>query len=146
MAPGFFLCCRWLRESQSGIEGAFRLNINGPLFDKYYEPFVVVRRVEANGVTLPRYGEQYVGRFKNKISFVTQLRGHHYRFYTMRQEFLTHIPHPVTNQTTPAMQTHLLNMRTLHRQDRRELDLVHSRGASPPLEKSPFDNGLNCIS
>lgn len=115
------------------------------MFDKYYEPFVVVRRVEANGRTLPRYGEQYVGRFKNKISFITQLRGNHYRFYTVRQEFLTHVPHAITNQTTQGMQTHLLNMRTLHRQDRRELDVLYKSGAKPPLEKSPFDAGLNCI-
>ena len=137
--------CRWLRESQAGIEGAFKLSITGPLFDKYYEPFVVVKRVEANGVTLPRYGEQYVGRFKNKISFVTQLRGNHYRFYTLRQEFLTHIPHPISNQSTDAMQAHLLNMRVLHRQDRRALDRQWTSGAKPPLEKSPFDSGIDCL-
>eukprot|EP00730_Choanoeca_flexa_P015015 TRINITY_DN6775_c0_g1_i1.p1 TRINITY_DN6775_c0_g1~~TRINITY_DN6775_c0_g1_i1.p1 ORF type:complete len:552 (+),score=108.42 TRINITY_DN6775_c0_g1_i1:169-1824(+) len=137
---------KWYRESMSGAQGMFPLKTKGPSEDKYWEPFVIVKRVEPSGARLPRYHEQYVGRYKNKISFITTLRGNHYHFYTLRQEFLTHVPHPTSNQSAPAMHEHLLTMRKLHTEDRQKL-YTHAwtQPPEPPLERSPFDNGLHCM-
>lgn len=37
------------------------LQVTGPADDIYYEPFVVVKRVESSGAELPRYEEQFIG-------------------------------------------------------------------------------------
>ena len=87
-----------------------------------------------------------MGRYKNKISFITALRGNHYHFYTVRQEFLTHVPHPTANASAPAMHEHLLTMRKLHAEDRQQLHTTAwSQLPAPPLESSPFDTGLHCM-
>jgi hypothetical protein len=137
---------RWVKESQEGIEGMYPIRTAGPLYDKYYEPFVIVRRIEANGFALPRYKEEYVGRFKNKIAFVTTLRASYYKFFTLRKDFLVHVPHSTHNTSSNAMQTHLYNMRKLHHSDRQLLnDHVFALGADPVLERSAFDKGINCV-
>ena len=50
--------------------------------------------------TLPRYSEAYVGRFRNKVAFISSLRSHQYVFYTLLQEFVSHFPHPVGNASS----------------------------------------------
>lgn len=49
---------RWFEESLKGIDGFYPLNVAGPMYDKFYEPFTIVRRVESNGFLLPRYEEK----------------------------------------------------------------------------------------
>ncbi|EDQ92148.1 uncharacterized protein MONBRDRAFT_23011 [Monosiga brevicollis MX1] len=137
---------KWFQESRDMMEGFFPLEVQGPLEDKYWEPFVIVKRVDASGARLPRYHEQYVGRYKNKISFITTLRGHHYRFYTLRREFLTHVPHPTANASAPAMHEHLLTMRKVHAADRQTLhDTAWTSPVKPKLHASPFDGGIHCL-
>lgn len=126
---------RWYDDSSNGLGGFYRVKMPGPKTDKYYEPFTVVRRVEGNGFQLPRYQEKYVGRYKNKISFVTGLKTWRYQFFVIRNEFTLHMPHPVkkTEANDPAMLRHLEAMRLLHRQDRErghkviDLSLQHGR-------------------
>jgi len=58
-----------------------------------WEPFVLLRKEERDGSVLPRYREGFVGRHYDKISFVIELRALGYRFHTLRQHLLTHVPH-----------------------------------------------------
>ena len=87
------------------------------------------------------------GRFKNKISFISNLRGRHYDFYTVRREFLAHKPHPSAEESDPAMQQHLLDMRALHLTERTELhEYKFKKGPKPDKLPSPFPEGLHCVS
>jgi hypothetical protein len=70
---------------------------------KAWEPFVVVRRFEAdsapagNNLTdvLPRVPEAYVGRYRNKVAWTEELLAHRYNFYMSYPNFITHLPHKV---------------------------------------------------
>ena len=60
---------------------------------KFWEPFLLVRRFEHPGKRLkvvPRYEEMYIGRYRNKVSFVTRLRAERYKFYSILREFTIH--------------------------------------------------------
>ena len=140
---------RWYRESREGCEGIFPLKTQGgPQADRYYEPFTVFRRVEADSRRVPRYPEQFVGRFKNKIAFITLLRAHRYRFFTVRKEFVIHIPHKISNQSTPEMESLLLTMRKWHLLERSHLaHRVYSlKGDKHPgkPQSGPLDHGFIC--
>jgi hypothetical protein len=79
--------------------------INSPTFGRVksiayedWEPYVIVRRFEPDGRQLPRYPEEYIGRYKNKVDWVTTLRSQNYHFVQLYQEFLVHVPHKrITN-------------------------------------------------
>ncbi|EGD77980.1 hypothetical protein PTSG_09613 [Salpingoeca rosetta] len=138
---------RWLRESRAHIQGFYRIATGGPMKDIFYEPFVVVKRKDGvSGANLPRYPEHYVGRYKNKISFITRLRAHRFQFFTLRGEFLVHFPHDTSKRSKPYMQEHLQAMRALDELDRSDLnDEVWTVGPQPPLQPSPPDDGVHCI-
>lgn len=140
---------RWYRESRDGHDGLFPLaSGGGPTTDRYYEPFGIFRRVEADGRSVPRYQEQFVGRFKNKIAFISALRSHGYQFFAVRREFVVHIPHSVSNQTSPDMQGLLLMMRGLHAEERAALqqDVFLPSGTRHPGAPAagPLDAGFAC--
>lgn len=139
----------WFASSSLGHDGLFPVTVTtNPTEDRYYEPFVVVRRVEVGGFPLPRYPEQFVGRFKNKIAFVSSLRTHRYRFFTIRREFVVHAPHSVSNQSTPDMLGLLVHMRTLHREDRvflhKHVYPADGDRAPPPRRVGGWEEGLKC--
>eukprot|EP00735_Rhodelphis_limneticus_P014644 TRINITY_DN8705_c0_g1::TRINITY_DN8705_c0_g1_i1::g.376::m.376 TRINITY_DN8705_c0_g1::TRINITY_DN8705_c0_g1_i1::g.376 ORF type:complete len:116 (+),score=34.48,Glyco_transf_49/PF13896.1/4.4e-09 TRINITY_DN8705_c0_g1_i1:3-350(+) len=67
-----------------------------------YEPYVVLSRLDAQGNTMPRYNELFVGYYKNKISWITSLRIYRYRFYVLRGDYVMHAPHP---QSKKAQET-----------------------------------------
>ena len=64
----------WYEKALAREFGFFKVDVETPRFFDNFEPFVVVRRTEGNEVELPRYAEQYVGRFLNKVSFVDSLK------------------------------------------------------------------------
>ena len=75
---------------------------------KFWEPFLLVRRFERPGNKrlkgVPRYEEMYIGRYRNKVSFVTRLRAERYKFYSVLREFSVHseppLPPPHTHTHT----------------------------------------------
>eukprot|EP00475_Leptophrys_vorax_P002454 TRINITY_DN11364_c0_g1_i1.p1 TRINITY_DN11364_c0_g1~~TRINITY_DN11364_c0_g1_i1.p1 ORF type:complete len:355 (-),score=59.70 TRINITY_DN11364_c0_g1_i1:28-939(-) len=58
----------------------------------HWEPYVVVDRANNLGAIV-RYNELFVGRFFNKVSFVTSLRSLGYRFQVLHNHFLIHQKH-----------------------------------------------------
>ena len=40
---------------------------------------------------------------RNKVEFVTRIKASGYKFYSILQEFLTHIPHPVADSNNTDM-------------------------------------------
>ena len=92
------------------------------------------------------------GRFRNKVAFITQLKAAQYSFFVLRNEFLTHLPHPTSNVKQAYMQEHMLVMRRLDQEDNRRLaSRVHNTAAAPSDEHGrqgaevlPFQNGLHC--
>jgi hypothetical protein len=90
---------RWYYESEYGLFGMSRIRpaVNPYEYTgKFWEPFLITRRVEPNPkAVLPRYEERYVGRFRNKVEWVRTLRSKQYKFYHLLQEFCTHMPHEV---------------------------------------------------
>eukprot|EP00736_Rhodelphis_marinus_P014517 Rmarinus@m.25656 len=92
---------RWFIESQT-MEGFYPIDVHIPTdindqhesaIDFAYEPYIVVSRVTLGDPT-PRYPEQFVGYYRNKIAWVTALRTQKFKFFTLLREFLTHVPHP----------------------------------------------------
>eukprot|EP00047_Mylnosiga_fluctuans_P006969 m.250317 g.250317 ORF g.250317 m.250317 type:complete len:582 (-) comp16639_c0_seq1:396-2141(-) len=141
---------RWFVTSQTGEDGMFPLVTDtGPMQDRYYEPFVVVRRVERDRFVLPRYPEEFVGRYKNKIAFVSALRSYGYKFFTVLREFVVHYPHAISNQSSPDSMALLVMMRTLHREQRHWLlDHVYDpngRSHPQPRAQSDWDAGFTCL-
>ncbi|KAH8050989.1 hypothetical protein JL722_11022 [Aureococcus anophagefferens] len=64
----------------------------------HFEPFVVVRRCDEatprNGsARVPRFDERFTGYGKNKIEWISSLRGADYAFYTVASAFAVHVPH-----------------------------------------------------
>jgi len=64
----------------------------------HFEPFVVVRRCDEatprNGsARVPRFNERFTGYGKNKIEWISSLRGADYAFYTVGAAFAVHVPH-----------------------------------------------------
>ena len=112
---------RWWTESSKGQDGFYPVDADyASIYDakgiltetEKWEPFIVVKRRDWDGHELPRYREAFVGRHFNKISFVLQLRALKYRFYTLRQEFSTHVAHKLA-PTSAAMAIHHRRMRTI---------------------------------
>jgi hypothetical protein len=89
-----------------------RLKPNGP----GWEPFLALRRFnihDHNILELPRYHEGFVGRYFNKVSFVTNIRAEQPEIYTLRREFMVHVPHKLTTkvgQTRSKMFDHMLRV------------------------------------
>eukprot|EP00039_Didymoeca_costata_P030938 m.32282 g.32282 ORF g.32282 m.32282 type:complete len:521 (+) comp8394_c0_seq2:357-1919(+) len=101
---------RWLRESEYNLFGFFPCESGWNPYTyhlQYWEPFVMVRRVEADESKLPRYNEAYVGRYRNKVAFVSNLRAKKYAFHTLLQEFAIHYPHDLAlgNSSTTDVRT-----------------------------------------
>ncbi|KAH8074178.1 hypothetical protein JL720_10734 [Aureococcus anophagefferens] len=68
------------------------------LLGNHFEPFVVVRRCDEatprNGsARVPRFDERFTGYGKNKIEWISSLRGADYAFYTVGAAFAVHVPH-----------------------------------------------------
>lgn len=134
----------------SAVHGIVPLQMQPrPQLLRHYEPFVVVRRVEARGLVLPRYREEFVGRYKNKVAWITALRAHRYQFQLMLSDFVVHVPHAVSNQATPQMHSHLQAMTRLfwREQNRLASTVLPSNGTASPgfPAKSPFPRGVVCI-
>eukprot|EP00049_Salpingoeca_infusionum_P022019 m.5126 g.5126 ORF g.5126 m.5126 type:complete len:617 (-) comp4837_c0_seq1:209-2059(-) len=138
---------RWIRESELGVGGMYPIPVEGPLTDIAYEPFVLVKQVESSHDRLPPYKEKYVGRFKNKISFVTTLRAFHYKFFVLRQEFIAHLAHP-SKPMSDAMLGHMEAMQHLHALERQQLfDTVFNATDTIPTPKPSFldEHGISCL-
>eukprot|EP00730_Choanoeca_flexa_P017021 TRINITY_DN8141_c0_g1_i3.p1 TRINITY_DN8141_c0_g1~~TRINITY_DN8141_c0_g1_i3.p1 ORF type:complete len:475 (+),score=128.50 TRINITY_DN8141_c0_g1_i3:206-1630(+) len=112
---------RWWYDSLVGHQGFYRVQADyASIYDdqgqltetEKWEPFMVVARQDLVGHQLPRYREAFVGRHFNKISFVLQLRAQNYQFYTLRQEFTTHVAHKLA-ATSRAMRNHHQHMRAI---------------------------------
>ncbi|KAH8051024.1 hypothetical protein JL722_11060 [Aureococcus anophagefferens] len=64
----------------------------------HFEPFAVARRCDEatprNGsARVPRFDERFTGYGKNKIEWISSLRGADYAFYTVGAAFAVHVPH-----------------------------------------------------
>jgi hypothetical protein len=112
---------RWWRDSIKGRDGFYRVDADyASIYDNQgvltetekWEPFLILKRRDWDGHELPRYREAFVGRHFNKISFVLQLRALEYSFYTLRQEFSTHVAHKLA-PSSAAMAIHHRRMRTI---------------------------------
>ena len=80
-----------------------------------WEPFVIVRRVEADGEQQPpRFSEGFIGRYRNKVEFITHLRAKRFKFFTLLREFVVHVPHNVSDAMDPNMQLLKTEMIQLH--------------------------------
>eukprot|EP00045_Choanoeca_perplexa_P016333 m.219201 g.219201 ORF g.219201 m.219201 type:complete len:478 (+) comp17228_c0_seq3:79-1512(+) len=139
---------RWWDDSIGGQEGFYRVNADyssiydskGVLTDtEKWEPFLVVKRREWDGHLLPRYREAFVGRHFNKISFVLQLRALQYQFYTLRQEFSTHVAHKLA-PTSAAMSIHHRRMRVIL--DKHENELMDTLINMTAVEGQDIANGV----
>jgi hypothetical protein len=142
---------RWYRDSLSQRDGVVPLPLAvRPHMLRNYEPFVIVRQVEADGTRLPRYQEEFVGRYKNKVAWVTTLRAHRYQFQLMLGEFVLHLPHPVRDQSTPNMQRHFHTMERLFWREQGHLtrNVIAPSGKHFPgfPNPSPFPRGFVCSS
>eukprot|EP00048_Salpingoeca_helianthica_P017769 m.238925 g.238925 ORF g.238925 m.238925 type:complete len:819 (+) comp22140_c0_seq1:48-2504(+) len=140
---------RWYRSSLSQREGLVPLPLPvRPQMLRNYEPFVLVRRVDPDGTLLPRYQEEFVGRYKNKVAWITTLRTHRYQFHIMLSEFVLHMPHEVKDQTTPDMQRHFHAMERLfwREQNRLVREVMSSSGSRFPgwPKPSPYPRGFVC--
>jgi hypothetical protein len=68
--------------------------ISSSLFQKGYEPYLLLDRV-ANGThALMRYNEVFVNRHRDKASWIFGLRLTGYRFFVAKEHFLIHRNHP----------------------------------------------------
>eukprot|EP00035_Acanthoeca_spectabilis_P024971 m.456214 g.456214 ORF g.456214 m.456214 type:complete len:595 (-) comp21016_c0_seq1:3017-4801(-) len=108
---------QWFRRSVDGEQGVFRLPIPDARVVSWgsagtrsdhsaaWEPFVVVRRVESeNEEQSPRFSESFIGRYRNKVEYISHLRTKRFKFYTILEEFTTHVPHNVSNAMLSDMQ------------------------------------------
>jgi hypothetical protein len=107
--------------------------------NEFWEPYLLLRRIELNGEILPRYMEAYVGRFFNKIDFTTLLRAHRYKLFVLWQEFLVHVPH----ESAPPMQNGNIKkmhqiMGNLHDKVLSKLPLLFDAVKSP--KRSEYDD------
>jgi hypothetical protein len=80
-----------------------------------WEPFVIVRRVESEAEEQPpRFSEAFVGRYRNKVEYISHLRTKRFKFYTVLQEFATHVPHSISDAMLTNMQFLKSEMIVLH--------------------------------
>eukprot|EP00729_Bicosta_minor_P013502 gene13502-1257_t len=108
-----------------------------------WEPFVMFRKVELDTEPkAPRYSEKYIGRFKNKVEFVTKLRAHRYKFYTMHGEFIVHKPHPVSKATSQDQIIMKDLMIELHEREARRL--TEELRDMPLPKPSRYEGGFRC--
>jgi hypothetical protein len=108
-----------------------------------WEPFVLFRKVEATSdVEAPRYGEGYIGRYKNKVEFVTKLRALRYKFYTLQREFIVHIPHAVGRATSHDQQ--IMKDLMIEHHEREALKLTQRLQDFPDPPISRFEHGFQC--
>ena len=84
---------QWISRSMLNFTGMYAINNGNGFPETHYEPFVAVRRVEANGRLTPRFSEYFVGRNMNKVSWVAQLYRRNFHFFVVLQDFLNHYPH-----------------------------------------------------
>jgi hypothetical protein len=106
---------RWFYDSLGGKGGAYAVPQNATALDvtkkkptgsrRYdtmsgrsggpgWEPFLALKRYTNEGAdSIPRYHEGFVGRYFNKVHFVTELRSQNMQFVVLRQQFLVHLPH-----------------------------------------------------
>jgi len=75
-----------------------------------YEPYFVVSKEN-----LARYCEVFVGRFYDKISFVSATRASGFRFYRLEKEFLFHQEHDISAEADKALYFHMHRMRVVFR-------------------------------
>lgn len=160
---------KWFARSKAGVVGMFPLAVEGTIArrgpskgralnadrwvptnrNEWWEPYVIVRRHEpaAGHQTLPRYPEQFVGRYFNKLAFVAALRAQRYKFFTLDQEFLVHQPHPEAIAFKEKNSKMLRKgMAAVHAQFLKELVKQHDRATKP--ETSKYDEGWqlpNCL-
>ena len=102
---------RWYYESSRQWRGFIRLDrswMPETYFEKFWEPFLIARKVEpGKSRRLPRYSESYVGRYRNKVSWVALLRAQRYKFFTVLREFVVHAPHTSANASAVASKVHV---------------------------------------
>jgi hypothetical protein len=137
---------RWYYESQQGWWGFFPLDrdwIPEAYFEKFWEPFLIARKVgSGRSHVLPRYSESYVGRYRNKVSWIGQLRAERYRFFSILQEFTVHAPHtPVNGSTVDNKVLFRLMHRldTVNKRTHARQYLTHKHAPS-----SVYDHGWRC--
>ena len=87
----------WRNDSVTNTLG-FSPRILSSMDRQWYEPFIVLRRFEAavgdpKHHELPRYDESFVGRYRNKISFVNAMSSNKYQFMVINSDFSTHMSH-----------------------------------------------------
>ena len=88
----------WVYNSMLNYTGLYGVS-NTKHFDyRHYEPFVAVRRVEANGKLTPRFSEYFVGRNLNKVSWLGQLHTRAFHFVVVLSDFVVHYPHKTTHE------------------------------------------------
>jgi hypothetical protein len=141
---------RWYYESAQGLGGFIRLTSISMIPDKYlvkfWEPFLMVRRFERPGSkrlkVVPRYEEMYIGRYRNKVSFVTRLRAERYKFYSILREFTIHMPHVQVNNSATDSKVLYKLMTKVDGQFRERLD-KDLFGKQDPFV-SPFNDGWQC--
>eukprot|EP00038_Savillea_parva_P030703 m.79552 g.79552 ORF g.79552 m.79552 type:complete len:607 (-) comp9300_c0_seq1:866-2686(-) len=148
---------QWFERSLNGETSVFRL----PILDAWlvswahagvnnersrsaaWEPFVIVRRVEAEGeVQPPRFSEAFIGRYRNKVEYITHLRTRRFKFFTVTREFTTHVPHAVSNSSSQNMRFLKGEMVQLYVDHTNNL-LKANEDAKPPMY-SQFDAGYMC--
>lgn len=115
----------------------------GFLSAESWEPFVMFRRVEVDTEPkVPRYSEKYIGRYKNKVEFVTKLRAQRYKFFTMHGEFIVHKPHAVSKATSDDQQIMKSLMIELHEREARQL--TEEMLNLPDPNPSRYEGGFTC--
>lgn len=137
---------RWYYESSQQWHGFFRLDRNWvpeAYLEKFWEPFLIARKVEAGRSRfLPRYSESYVGRYRNKVSWIGQLRAERYNFFTLLQEFTVHAPHPTINGSTVDNKVLYRLMHRLDTVNKKNQARQYLKHKPPPI--SAYDNGWRC--
>lgn len=83
----------WVYQSMLNYSGMYGIQNTRGFNYRHYEPFVAVRRVEANGRMTPRFSEYFVGRNLNKVSWVAQLYKRAFHFVVVLRDFVVHYPH-----------------------------------------------------
>lgn len=86
----------WARESRE-INGNLWFQIpssstQGRTDFERWEPYIITNMKTSEG-NLHRFNELFVGRFLNKVQWISSLRQKGYTFYTMNRHFLVHRPH-----------------------------------------------------
>jgi len=81
---------------------------------------------------------------RGRVSFVLDLRAERYRFYTLRHEFLTHVPHPRNLAKDTASAHHSGLMRLLLDKQEQQLTQVYHDPRYDPSEGSLESTGLTC--